>query len=38
MSKKAMVKEKLKEVVVEDEDTGWVADDDDWETHLDDTD
>lgn len=38
MAKKVMAKEKLKEDIVEDEEAGWVADDDDWETHLEDTD
>lgn len=38
MAKKVMNKEKVKEDIVEDEDTGWVSGDDDWETHLEDTD
>ncbi|MEK6910636.1 MAG: hypothetical protein AABW82_02575 [Nanoarchaeota archaeon] len=39
MVKKVITNSKIKEVIVEDEEElGWQADDDDWETHLEDTD
>jgi hypothetical protein len=43
MAKKVISKAKFKEDIVEDiledeEELGWQADDDDWETQLDDTD